>query len=132
MLVLPSWERILDVQADRRPGIPLLEEPVDALEAVLDEREMLAAVLHRLFEVEVGFQAPAVRETVGQFAGVTEQALSGKGAGGGQWRVKKGVEPIGHLRFAFVEGVGGVHLQVPGFGRRRSQRESQEAEQAGY
>src|SRR2546428_6262344 len=51
MLVLTSWECVLDVQGDRGPGIPLVEEPVDCLEPILDERELLAAALHGLFEV---------------------------------------------------------------------------------
>src|SRR5437899_10703895 len=90
MLVLSSWEGVLDVQGGRGPGIPLVEEPVDALEPVLDERELLAATLHGLFEVQVHFEAPAVRESVGQFARVAEEALAAERAGCGQRRVKKG------------------------------------------
>src|SRR6058998_4340032 len=100
MLVLTSWELVLDVQGDRGPGIPLVEEPVDALEPVLDERELLAAALHGLFEIQVHFEAPAVRESVGQFARVAEEALATERAGCSQWCIKESVEPIGHLRFA--------------------------------
>src|SRR5439155_26909249 len=103
MLVLSSWEGVLDVQGGRGPGIPLVEEPVDALEPVLDERELLAATLRGLFEIQVHFQIPTIRESVGQFARVAEEAFAGERAGGGQRRGQKGDEPMGPLHLAWVE-----------------------------
>src|SRR2546422_7850747 len=36
-----------------------------------------------LLEVRVGFDPPAIRDAVGELGGVAQQALSGKGTGGG-------------------------------------------------
>src|SRR2546428_7779619 len=81
MRVLSPWERVLDVQGDRGPNVGLVKDPVDGFEPVLYERELLAAALCGLLEVQVRFQAPPICESVSHLSVLADVGLARESAG---------------------------------------------------